>query len=119
MAVFLSSALMPNRVCAEHQTGDCQENIEQINITHQHHPLRLCTPSRRNHPVDLPAYATHYIRMRIVRQPYQRTRRAAAFSGLTFCHKAATIIYKSHMAFEKGNEGTKTLFLSPESRRAV
>ena len=53
---FLSSALTPNRVCAEHQTGDCQERVEQFNVTHQHHLLRICTPSRRNHPVDLPAY---------------------------------------------------------------
>ena len=41
VAVFLSSALTPNRICAEHQTGDCQERIEKLNIAHMHHPPLL------------------------------------------------------------------------------
>jgi len=44
--LLLSSILRACNVCCKHQTSDCKERIEKLNITHLHH-LRFCTPSRR------------------------------------------------------------------------
>ena len=38
---ILSSAVLTERVNADHQTGDCEQDIEQLNIRHAHH-LRFC-----------------------------------------------------------------------------
>ena len=38
---ILSSAVLTERVNADHQTGDCEQDIEQLNIRHTHH-LRFC-----------------------------------------------------------------------------
>ena len=40
-AVFLSSVLKTERVNADQQPGDCEQDIEKLNIRHTHH-LRFC-----------------------------------------------------------------------------
>ena len=52
---FLSSVLKTERVNADQQPGDCEQDIEKLNIRHTHH-LRFCILLRRLHPVDLLAY---------------------------------------------------------------
>ena len=52
---LLSSVVQTERISADHQTGDCEQDIEKINIRHTHH-LRFCILLRRLHPVDLLAY---------------------------------------------------------------
>ena len=54
-AVFLSSVLKTERINADQQPGDCEQDIEKLNIRHTHH-LRFCILLRRLHPVDLLAY---------------------------------------------------------------
>ena len=56
-ADFLSSVLRTERVNADQQSGDCEQNAEKLSIRHTHH-LRFCILPRRHHPVDLLAYKT-------------------------------------------------------------
>lgn len=39
---ILSSVVLTERVNADHQTGDCEQDIEKLNIRHAHH-LRSCS----------------------------------------------------------------------------
>ena len=57
---LLSSVVQTERISADHQTGDCEQDIEQLNIRHTHH-LRFCKSSRGgNHPVEPTCLRKHY-----------------------------------------------------------